>query len=75
MVSLENSKNSFLSHEPQAQLSSSERDTIGIYLYIIDDQQRGRKLYKHLRCARKQRRKRYGAYDSRGFQSSSKPWK
>ena len=37
-----------------------------IYLHIIADQMRGGQLYRHLRCARKQRRKRYGAYDSRG---------
>ena len=37
-----------------------------IYLHIIADQKRGGQLYRHLRCARKQRRKRYGAYDSRG---------
>ena len=37
-----------------------------IYRHIIDNRRRGGRLYKHLRCARKQRRKRYGAYDSRG---------
>ncbi len=37
-----------------------------IYLHIMADQRCGGDLYRHLRCARKQRRKRYGAYDSRG---------
>lgn len=37
-----------------------------IYLHIIANHRRGGDLYRHLRCARKQRRKRYGAYDSRG---------
>jgi len=37
-----------------------------IYLHLIADKSSGGDLYKHLRCARKKRRKRYGAYDSRG---------
>lgn len=37
-----------------------------IYRYIWADKAAGGKLYTHLRGARKQRRKRYGAYDSRG---------
>lgn len=37
-----------------------------IYRYILEDKKRGGSLYKHLRCSRKQRRKRYGKYDSRG---------
>ena len=37
-----------------------------IYLHLMADQREGGALYKHLRCARKQRRKRYGAHDSRG---------
>jgi IS30 family transposase len=37
-----------------------------IYRYVWDDRARGGDLYRHLRCARKQRRKRYGRYDSRG---------
>ncbi len=34
--------------------------------YIWADRRRGGSLHRHLRCAIKQRRKRYGAYDSRG---------
>ena len=37
-----------------------------IYRYIWDDRARGGALYTQLRGARKQRRKRYGRYDSRG---------
>ena len=37
-----------------------------IYRYIWADRERGGALYTYLRGARKQRRKRYGAYDSRG---------
>ena len=37
-----------------------------IYRYIWSDKHRGGSLYTHLRGARKQRRKRYGRYDSRG---------
>lgn len=37
-----------------------------IYRYIWNDLRRGGTLHQHLRGARKQRRKRYGAYDSRG---------
>ena len=37
-----------------------------IYRYIWTDKQQGGSLYKHLRGARKQRRKRYRSYDSRG---------
>lgn len=37
-----------------------------IYLHIWLDKQNGGTLYTHLRGARKQRRKRYQAYDSRG---------
>jgi len=36
-----------------------------IYLHIYQDKARGGDLWRHLRC-RKQRRKRYGAYDRRG---------
>jgi IS30 family transposase len=36
-----------------------------IYLYILENQQAGGDLYKHLRCQKK-RRKRYGSYDRRG---------
>lgn len=37
-----------------------------IYRYIWTDKQAGGTLHRHLRGARKQRRKRYGRYDSRG---------
>ena len=37
-----------------------------IYRYVWDDKQRGGDLYVQLRQAGKKRRKRYGAYDSRG---------
>jgi IS30 family transposase len=37
-----------------------------IYRYIWADKAAGGTLYQHLRGARKQRRKRYGRYDSRG---------
>jgi IS30 family transposase len=37
-----------------------------IYRYVWEDRARGGDLYRHLRCAQKQRRKRYGHYDSRG---------
>ena len=37
-----------------------------IYRYIWRDKKKGGNLYIHLRCSGKQKRKRYGAYDSRG---------
>jgi IS30 family transposase len=37
-----------------------------IYRHIWQDRRQGGTLYQHLRGARKQRRKRYGQYDSRG---------
>ena len=37
-----------------------------IYRYIWRDMRHGGGLYRQLRCALKRRRKRYGAYDSRG---------
>jgi IS30 family transposase len=37
-----------------------------IYRYVWADKRAGGTLYRHLRGARKQRRKRYGRYDSRG---------
>lgn len=37
-----------------------------IYKYVWTDKSKGGSLYKHLRCNGKKRRKRYGAYDSRG---------
>ena len=36
-----------------------------IYQYVLQDQQAGADLYRHLRCQKK-RRKRYGQYDRRG---------
>jgi transposase, IS30 family len=37
-----------------------------IYRHIWEDRRRGGELHRYLRCAIKRRRKRYGAYDSRG---------
>jgi len=37
-----------------------------IYRYVWADRAKGGDVYQHLRCAAKQRRKRYGRYDSRG---------
>lgn len=37
-----------------------------IYRHIWEDRRRGGHLHRYLRCALKQRRKRYGYYDSRG---------
>jgi IS30 family transposase len=37
-----------------------------IYRYVWADRAQGGDVYQHLRCATKQRRKRYGRYDSRG---------
>jgi IS30 family transposase len=37
-----------------------------IYRHVWRDKRQGGRLYTHLRSARKRRRKRYGAYDSRG---------
>ena len=44
-----------------------------IYRYIWADKQQGGTLYTHLRGARKQRRKRYGAYNSRGRLAGKPP--
>jgi IS30 family transposase len=44
-----------------------------IYRYIWADKRRGGTLYTHLRGARKQCRKRYGAYDSRGRLAGKRP--
>jgi IS30 family transposase len=45
-----------------------------IYRYLLVDKKRGGDLYKWLRCrGRKQRRKRYGAYDSRGRLAGKRP--
>ncbi len=50
-------------------LKSKGKTTIShesIYRYIWQDKAKGGQLWKHLRQSPKQRRKRYGAYDSRG---------
>jgi len=44
-----------------------------IYRYIWRDLRYGGTLYQHLRGARKQRRKRYGRYDSRGRLAGKRP--
>ena len=44
-----------------------------IYRYVWDDMRDGGTLYTHLRGARKQRRKRYGRYDSRGRLPGKRP--
>src|SRR5206468_4247325 len=44
-----------------------------IYRYVWADKRRGGTLYTHLRGARKQRRKRYGRYDSRGRLAGKRP--
>lgn len=44
-----------------------------IYRYIWADQRAGGTLYRHLRGARKQRRKRYGRYDRRGRLAGKRP--
>ncbi len=44
-----------------------------IYRYVWDDRRRGGTLHLHLRGSPKQRRKRYGAYDSRGRLAGKRP--
>jgi IS30 family transposase len=44
-----------------------------IYRYVWVDKRAGGTLYRHLRGARKQRRKRYGRYDSRGRLAGKRP--
>ena len=44
-----------------------------IYQHIWADKKAGGTLYKHLRGAKKKRRKRYGAYDSRGRLAGKRP--
>jgi len=44
-----------------------------IYRYLWADKRAGGQLYVHLRGARKQCRKRYGAYDSRGRLAGKRP--
>jgi IS30 family transposase len=44
-----------------------------IYRYVWCDKAAGGSLYTHLRTVRKQRRKRYGSYDSRGRLADKRP--
>jgi IS30 family transposase len=44
-----------------------------IYRHVWQDKREGGLLYTHLRGARKRRRKRYGAYDSRGRLAGKRP--
>lgn len=44
-----------------------------IYRYVWADKRQGGTLYRHLRGARKLRRKRYGRYDSRGRLAGKRP--
>jgi IS30 family transposase len=44
-----------------------------IYRHIWRNKQHGGTLHRHLRCAQKKRRKRYGAYDSRGRLAGKRP--
>jgi len=44
-----------------------------IYRYVWEDRRRGGTLYQHLRQSPKQRRKRYGSYDSRGRLAGKRP--
>lgn len=44
-----------------------------IYRHIWKDKARGGTLHRHLRCAAKQKRKRYRAYDSRGRLAGKRP--
>src|SRR5688500_18905402 len=44
-----------------------------IYRYLWADKAAGGQLYQHLRGARKQKQKRYGAYDSRGRLAGKRP--
>ena len=46
---------------------------MAIYQYIWADRRAGGTLSTYLRGARKQRRKRYGAYDSRGRLAGKRP--
>jgi len=54
----------------QRQLSISHET---IYRHIWRDRKQGGGLYLHLRCSPKQRRKRYGHYDSRGRLAGKRP--
>lgn len=54
----------------QGQLSISHET---IYRHVWRDKKQGGELHTHLRGARKRRRKRYGAYDSRGRLAGKRP--
>ena len=51
-------------HLKAKRLLSISHETI--YRYVRQDRRRGGMLFRHLRCSRKQRRKRYRSHDSRG---------
>ncbi len=59
-----------LAAAPRAALAISHET---IYRYIWADKRQGGALYTHLRGARKQRRKRYRSYDSRGRVAGKRP--
>jgi transposase, IS30 family len=44
-----------------------------IYRHVWRDKQHGGQLFRHLRLSQKQKRKRYGAYDSRGRLAGKRP--
>ena len=46
-----------------------------IYLYVWRDKHAGGKIWRHMRQAGKRRRKRYGAYDSRGRSPRTGSWR
>jgi IS30 family transposase len=58
-------------HLARAGLLSVSHETI--YRHVWRDKKAGGMLYTHLRGARKRRRKRYGAYDSRGKLAGKRP--
>lgn len=58
-------------HLARSGLLSISHETI--YRHVWRDKRRGGLLYTHLRGARKQRRKRYGTYDSRGQLAGKRP--
>lgn len=57
-----------LRHEGRLQISHET-----IYRYIWADLRQGGQLHIHLRCARRQRRKRYGTYERRGRVTGKRP--
>ena len=58
-------------HLARSGLLSISHETI--YRHVWRDKRAGGALYTHLRGARKRRRKRYGAYDSRGKLAGKRP--